>query len=120
MPGDENDRKGDAGLRELLLECQPAHAGKAHVEHEASGCVRALGLHELLGRRVQAHLEADRAQQLLERSTHRRVVVDDEHHRALVHRHSPSATGSENPNTAPCGRSGPPRDARRAPRRSTG
>src|SRR5262249_23516857 len=77
MTRDQNDRNVQFQLRETLLEIEPAHAGEAHVEHEARRQVRPLRVEEFLRRAMQLRLKVDRAKQGIERVPHRLVVVDD-------------------------------------------
>jgi len=63
-----------------LLDLQAAHAGHAHVQHQAGRTVRALDRQELLGRGERLAVDPDRLEQPLQRTAHQLVVVEHEDH----------------------------------------
>ena len=78
VAGDEDDRNDGATQVELLLQLEPAHAGHAHVEHQATRLARLVGLEELARRGEGARREADGFQQETQGVTHAFIVVHDE------------------------------------------
>src|SRR5215471_5949652 len=78
MRRNKNDRHVDLRRRELPLEIETALPGQSHVQHEASGTVRAPGLQKFRQRRERPDVQTNRSQQAAQRLSNIRIVVDDE------------------------------------------
>ena len=59
---EKEDRQVDSPASHLLLELEPAHAGHAHVKHEASGVSQIVPREELLGALVGDGVDAAHAE----------------------------------------------------------
>ena len=78
MAGDEDDRKLHVGAQESFLEVETALLGKSDVEDEAARRIGTPTLQKFPRRGEEAHFQADRLQQILDRVANQGVVVNDE------------------------------------------
>src|SRR5262245_27993808 len=68
------------------MKIQPIHVGQADVDDDASWFVDELRRQKIARRRVGTRVKPHRLEQLLQRTAHGRVVVDNVHHRSLARR----------------------------------
>jgi len=66
------------------VKIKPINVGQADVYDDASGFVDEPRRQKLAGRRVTTCVKPYRVEQTLQRTAHRRVVVDNMHHRSLA------------------------------------
>jgi hypothetical protein len=78
VAGHEDDWIADALADELALQIEPAHAGKADVQHDAAGAVGQRAAEQFGRRAEQARLEADGSEQAVERGADACVVINDD------------------------------------------
>ncbi len=78
MAGHENDRGGLGPAGHQRLQVQPALTGQTHIGHQATGDVRRDGLQEVGDAAVGPDLQADRADQILDRVSQRWIVLDQQ------------------------------------------
>ncbi len=81
MTGDEDDRQDRTAQVQLLLELQTAHAGHAHIEHQAARLPGIVALEKLLSRRQRGGGESHRLEQQSQRVSNGFIVIDDEYDR---------------------------------------
>src|SRR3954465_837389 len=60
---DEDDGEFPVGRCDLALKIKAAFPGQSHVEHEAGGAIRQLGLEKVRNGRKELSIQAERSQQ---------------------------------------------------------
>ena len=78
MAGEENDRYGNFGLRQLFLTFETTHSRETHIEDEAARRAVVFAFEEAFSRTEKLDLEPDQLEKLLQRGAQRGIVVDHE------------------------------------------
>jgi len=77
LPGDEHDGNARALRNHKLLQVQPAHPGKVHIQDQARGSLYAIGPQELGGGRETFGSESGRSEQASDGLAQRRFIIHD-------------------------------------------